>query len=202
MPSSTRQSLIVRISDSGDDESWAEFVRIYGPFIYAIGRRRGLQDADACDLVQDVMREVARSIPGYEPSKGRFRSWLGVITRRMTMRILDNHRQPALGTGGSTNIALLSGLSSDEAEADWEQAHRQQVFRWAAERVRRDFNEATWRAFWLTAVEGVPAQEAAEACGMTVSAVYMSKSRVTSRIRERVAGRRDDATRVALLPVR
>lgn len=186
MPSSTRQSLIVRISDSEDDESWAEFVRLYGPFIYAIGRRRGLQDADACDLVQDVMREVARSIPGYQPQKGRFRSWLGVITRRTVMRILDKHQQPALGTGGSTNIAVLSNLPADEDEAMWEHAHQQQVFRWAAERVRGDFNETTWRAFWLTAVEGLPAQKAAEECDMAVSAVYISKSRVTSRIRERV----------------
>ena len=187
MPTSTRQSLIVRISDAGDDESWAEFVQQYGPFIYAIGRRRGLQDADACDLVQDVMREVARSIPRYEVRKGRFRNWLGVITQRTVARILEKNRQPVLGVGGSTNIAVLSGLSADENDSEWEQAHQQQIFRWAAERVRGDFNETTWRAFWMTAVQGVSVKEVAEECGITVSAVYINKSRVTGRIRERVA---------------
>ncbi len=189
MPATTRLSLIVRISDPDDSESWAEFVQIYGPFIYAIARGRGLQDADACDLVQDVMREVSRSVSRFDPDPGigRFRGWLGVITRRMLARFFERSRSQANGAGGTTNLVALSNISIHDEEGIWEQEHQRHVLRWAAERVRGDVTETTWRAFWLTAVEGVPARQAAEECDMTVGAVYIAKSRVVSRLRQRVA---------------
>ena len=189
MPVTTRLSLIARISDPDDSESWAEFVSLYGPFIYAIARNRGLQDADACDLVQDVMREVSRSVSRFDPDPGmgRFRGWLGVITRRMLARFFEKGRSQVKGAGGTTNLVALSNISTHHEEEIWEQEHQRHVFRWAVERVRNDFTETTWRAFWLTAVESVAARRAAEECDMTVGAVYIAKSRVVSRLRQRVA---------------
>jgi hypothetical protein len=55
----TQPSLLVRIRDRADNDAWARFVEIYGPLIYGFVRKRGLQDADAVDLVQDVLRSVA-----------------------------------------------------------------------------------------------------------------------------------------------
>ncbi|MEM6553800.1 MAG: sigma-70 family RNA polymerase sigma factor [Planctomycetota bacterium] len=189
MPAKTRQSLLLRLCDPADGDSWADFVGIYGPFVYSIGRGRGLQDADACDLVQDVMREVARSVSGYEPQPGtaKFRAWLGVITRRRLARFFENSRSQINGTGGTTNLLALPRVQAGEEEAAWEQEHRRHVFRWAAERVQSEFSETTWRAFWMTAIEGVSARRAAEACGISLGAVYIAKSRVVSRLRERVS---------------
>ncbi len=42
---------------------------------------RGLQDADAADLVQEVLRSVARSLACFNPQKGRVRSWLMAVVR-------------------------------------------------------------------------------------------------------------------------
>ncbi len=189
MPATTRLSLIARIRDPEDVESWADFVELYGPFIYAIARSRGLQDADACDLVQDVMREVSRSVSRFDPDPelGRFRGWLGVITRRMLARFFEKSRGQVNGPGGTANIVALANVPSMKEEAVWEQERRRHMFRWAADRVRSEFAEATWRAFWLTAVEGLPARQAAEECGMTIGAVYIAKSRVVNRLRQRVA---------------
>lgn len=189
MPASTRLSLIARLHDTEDATSWAEFLALYGPFIYAIARGRGLQDADACDLVQDVMREVSRSVSRFDPDPelGRFRGWLGVITRRTLARFFEKSRQRINGSGGSTNFLALANVADAEEEAAWEQEHQRHLFRWAAERVRGEFAETTWRAFWMTAVEGVAAGQAAEQCGISVGAVYIAKSRVLSRLRERLA---------------
>ena len=57
----------------------------------------------------------------------------------------------------------------------------------AAQQVRLAFEDATWQAFWQTAVEGKPAKEVAARLGMTVGAVYIAKSRVLGRIKEQVA---------------
>lgn len=189
MSETTRYSLITRIRDPDDSESWGEFVKLYGPFIYAIARERGLQDADACDLVQDVMQAISRSITGFEPdpSMGRFRGWVGTITRRKLARFFERSGKQLGGAGGTKNVLALSNAPIKKANDAWEQEHQCYLFHLAAERVRNEFAHTTWRAFWLTAVEGVPAKQAADDCGITVGAVYIAKSRVVNRLRERVA---------------
>jgi hypothetical protein len=50
-------------------------VDLYGPLVYRYGRKQGLQDLDAADLTQDVLRAVAGAMPGwsYDPEWGSFR---------------------------------------------------------------------------------------------------------------------------------
>ena len=50
--------------------------------------------------------------------------------------------------------------------------------------IRADFNEATWAAFWATAVEDRPANEVAAELGVTANAVYLARSRIRKRLRE------------------
>src|SRR5262245_41353929 len=52
--SCTRASLLVRIRDPHDHEAWRQFVAIYAPLIHGFARSRGVQDADAADLTQEV----------------------------------------------------------------------------------------------------------------------------------------------------
>ena len=70
----TRPSLLVRIRDARDREAWGQFVEIYAPLVYDMARRRGLQDADAADLTQDVLRSVAGAISrlDYDRRRGSF----------------------------------------------------------------------------------------------------------------------------------
>src|SRR5438552_1369435 len=85
MPESpqTRASLLVRLRDGHDREAWRQFVDLYAPLVYGFARRRGLQDADAADLMQDVLRAVSGAAGrlDYDPAKGTFRSWLFTVTR-------------------------------------------------------------------------------------------------------------------------
>src|SRR5690349_547511 len=74
----TRPSLLVRIRDAADHQAWRQLVGLYAPLVYRFLRRRGLQDADAADLTQDVLRAVSAAAPGFEYDAGRgsFRGWL------------------------------------------------------------------------------------------------------------------------------
>ena len=99
----TRPSLLVRIRDPGDREAWRQFVALYAPLIHRLARQRGLQDADAADLTQDVLRAVAMAAPGlvYDPSRGSFRGWLFTVTChkihdfRESRRHRDRGRRPS-----------------------------------------------------------------------------------------------------------
>ena len=66
----TRASLLVRIRDPEDKDAWRQFVAIYAPLIHGLARRRGLQDADASDLTQEVLRKVVAAAPGLGHGQG------------------------------------------------------------------------------------------------------------------------------------
>lgn len=66
----TNETLIARVKDLADGASWTEFVGIYQPVILRMAKRRGMQDADALDIVQQVFVSVAKSIEAWEPING------------------------------------------------------------------------------------------------------------------------------------
>jgi RNA polymerase sigma-70 factor (ECF subfamily) len=184
----TRPSLLVRIRDGADSEAWQLFVDLYGPLVYGLGRKHGLQDADAADLTQDVLQAVAAAVRSlvYDPRRGSFRGWLYTIARN---RLLDFLRRKRL-VQGSGDAAVQELLEKQPApavpEADWDRDYERRVFAWAAERVRVDFRPHTWQAFWLTAVEGLTGEEAAGRLGMSLGAVQVARSRVLARLKETV----------------
>jgi RNA polymerase sigma-70 factor (ECF subfamily) len=190
----------LRLRDARDHESWSTFVEIYGPLVYEYGRVHGLQDADAADLTQEVLRAVARSVGEfrYDPRRGSFRSWLFTVARTKRINLgVQGARQPR-GSGDSEVIAELSqvvGRDEDDAEAiEWARAFEQRLLDWAAARVRPEFKEPTWVAFWRTAFDQVSPRQVAEDLGMSLGAVYAAKSRVMSRFREAILEARFDSS--------
>jgi RNA polymerase sigma-70 factor (ECF subfamily) len=193
VPQNTRPSLLVRIRDAQDNAAWSQFVEIYAPLIYGFARRHGLQDADAADLTQEVLRVVARSARGleYDPSRGSFRGWLFTVVRNKLRSLLDaRHRQPQ-GTGDSEQNFFEDQPDRDAQEsAFWDQEHERRLFVWAADQVRNEVNESN--AFWRTAIDGQSGKEVAALLGMSVAAVYLAKSRVMARLKELVRQTSDD----------
>ncbi len=188
----TRPSLLVRLRGPRDERAWNEFTAIYAPLIYRLACRSGFQDADAADLVQEVLRAVAGAIDRWDPdpSRGPFRNWLFRIARNMMLNLVTNQRRHPRGTGRDDISTLLESQPSPSTEDSelFELEYKRQVFRWAAEKVRDEFREQTWAAFWQTGVEGKKAKEVAHALDMSVGAVYVARSRVVSRLRD-VIGR-------------
>jgi RNA polymerase sigma-70 factor (ECF subfamily) len=192
-PPSTRASLLVRLRDAGDQEAWRQFVGLYGPLIYRYGRRHRLQDADAADLTQEVLRAVSVSVGrlDYDPSRGSFRGWLFTLAHHKLCDFLTRARQRERGSGSDQTDELLHELPAPEEDA-WNQEYEQQLFAWAAERARGEFTDTTWQAFWRTAVDGRPAAEVAAELGLTVGAVYIAKSRVQARLKRLVQQVREE----------
>jgi RNA polymerase sigma-70 factor (ECF subfamily) len=191
----TRASLLVRIRDPRDTEAWAQFLDLYGAVVYGFARRRGLQDADAADLMQDVFRSVAAAAGRleYDPARGSFRGWLFTVTRNKLYNFLDGRRRQVLGSGDSgAQERLEAAAAPADGEAEWDREYEQRVFRWATERVRGEFQEATWQAFWQTAVEGRSAKEVGAKLGLSPGAVYVAKSRVLARLREEIQQLKDE----------
>jgi RNA polymerase sigma-70 factor (ECF subfamily) len=184
----TRASLLVRLRDHQDAEAWRQFVQIYAPLVYRLCRRKGLQDADAADLTQEVLRHVSAAVGRleYDPQRGLFRSWLFTLAHRKLCDFFRQRARQAHGSGDSATQAILAEQPAPEEELAWNQGHEQRTFAWAAEQIRDQVALNTWQAFWLTAVHNRDSQEVAHELGMTVAAVYLAKSRVMARLKEQV----------------
>src|SRR5580658_8149400 len=189
----TRASLLVQLRDGANHAAWQEFAKLYGPVIYGFARNRGLQDADAADLMQDVMRSVSKAIArlDYDRNQGTFRGWLFTITRNKVFNFFSARRLRPQGSGDTTTNRLLDTQpdSSDGANA-WEIEYQRRLAALAMERVKSEFQENTWRAFWLTAVDGVAVAEVAKQVGISPGAIYVAKSRVLARLKEEVEAMR------------
>ncbi len=185
----TRASLLIRLRDPHDADAWRQFVQLYAPVVYGFARKRGLQDADAADLMQEVFRSVAGAASRlvYDPKRGSFRGWLYTITRNKVFTFLEGQRRQIRGTGDPAGQQMLEEQAAPvDGSAEWDQEYERAAFAWAADQVRGEFQDSTWKAFWQTAVEGKGAQEVGKALGMSPGAVYVAKSRVIARLRERI----------------
>jgi RNA polymerase sigma factor (sigma-70 family) len=186
----TRPSLLIRLHGARDEQAWAEFTAIYAPLIERLARSRGLQDADAADLVQEVLRAVAQAIErnAFDPARGSFRGWLFRIARNLMINFLISQRRHPQGTGDSNMQILLEEWPAPDSEdsALFDVEYKRQLLHWATEQVRGEFTELTWQAFWQTGVEGRSAKEVADALGTTIGTVYHYKSRVMARLRRTI----------------
>jgi len=185
----TRLSLILRLRHVDDAAAWQEFVEIYQPLVFRLARGRGLQEADALDTTQEVMTRIAKAINRWDPdpNRGSFRGWISRITRNLVVEFLRSKNRRPL-TGDETSIVeMIQSIPSASPETDlFDLEHERQVFAWAAEKVRGSFKPKSWQAFWMTAVENRPAEEVAVELEMTKGAVYIAKSRVMTKLKQKV----------------
>jgi RNA polymerase sigma-70 factor (ECF subfamily) len=193
--SSTRPSLLVRLRDAADNDSWQTFVQTYGPLLYHYARRRGLQDADAADVAQDAMAEVVRAIRTfeYQPEVGRFRDWLGTLVFRKLARFRERQNRREAAAGSDTTTDGLQQAAAPAADAEWADEFNAQLLRVALQRVQAHFEPTTWRAFERLWIDNQPAADVAQEVGLTIDNVYRAKWRVLKRLQEEVLMLAEDA---------
>lgn len=190
-PPLTRASLLVRIRDGQDQEAWQQFVRLYAPVVYGFARKRGLQDADAADVMQDVLRSVAGAAGrlNYDPGRGSFRGWLYTVSRNKIFSHLEASRHKiGRGTGDTGVRERLEAVASPESElaSSWDEEYERNLAALAMQLIEREVTPVTWQAFWQTAMEGRSGRDVAAALGMSAGAVYVARSRVLARLKEEV----------------
>jgi len=187
-PPETRASLILRLPDASDVAAWDEFVAIYGPLVYRLALRQGLQIADADDVVQQVFTAEAQSVHHWleRPERGRFRGWLLTIARNIAIKALTRRPHGGVGAGGDVAHGSLQEIIASDGllSSQFDLEYRREVYRWAAEEVRIVVSASTWDAFHLTHVEGISIANAAVQLDLTVGNIYIARSRVISRLRE------------------
>jgi RNA polymerase sigma-70 factor (ECF subfamily) len=190
----TRHSLLSRLKNWDDQESWNDFFNTYWRLVYGVALKAGLSEQEAEEVVQETVITVARRIPEfkYDPAVCSFKTWLMNLTR---WRIVDQLRKRKSGharfhTGGDEPNALdieqIPDPSSLDWDAVWDTEWKRHVLEVATERVRRRVNPEHFQMFTLCAFKDWPVRKVAQKLKARVSQVYLAKHRVGLLIRKEV----------------
>jgi RNA polymerase sigma factor (sigma-70 family) len=192
----TRQSLLSRLKNWDDQQSWQEFFDTYWRLIYGFARKWGLSDAEAQDIVQDTVLVVARKMPEfrYDPAVGSFKSWLLHTTQ---WRIRDHYRKkerlhqagpshsPADGARTST-IERIPDPAGLDLEAIWEAEWRQNLLHAAVDRIRQRVDARQFQIFDLHVLREWPVSKVARALGISAGRVYLAKHRIGGLLKQEI----------------
>jgi RNA polymerase sigma-70 factor (ECF subfamily) len=144
---------------------------------------------------QEVLLAIAKSVGKWEsdPNRGSFRGWLATITRNLVVNFLIRRERHPRGTGDSDFLRWLEEVPATESDESqlFDLERRRQLFLWAASEIETEFRWETWRAFWETSVVGRSVGDVAIEMKMSAGAVYVARSRVMKRLREKVEGVRE-----------
>jgi RNA polymerase sigma-70 factor (ECF subfamily) len=184
----TRASLLLRLPNAADLVAWDEFVNLYAPSVVRVVTRAGLQQADAENVLQEVLLRVAKSIALWlnRSDRSGFRPWLLRIAKNETVNLLTRKGTRPFENASHAvgpNLEMLADDRSDLATSiDTE--YEREVFLWAAEQVRESVSPHTWQAFWLSHVEGLSIEEVSNRLNLKPANIYFARSRVMNRLKQ------------------
>lgn len=190
----TRASLLSRLKDWDDSQSWEEFFNTYGKLIYNVACRAGLTDAEAQDAVQETILAVAKEMPSfrYDRSRGSFKSWLLTITRH---RIADQFRKKHYHHDGITQPreeTLHTDLLDNQPDANfnlddaWDQEWKKNLLELATDKIRQRVSPSQYQLFHLHVLLEMPARTVAQRLGVKLTQVYLAKYKISALVRKEI----------------
>src|SRR5262249_17249569 len=168
-----------------DAAAWDRFVRRYRPKIYDWCRDRGLQEADAEDVAQDVIAILTRKMASfrYDPSL-RFHAWLKTITYHALSDLIAS-RCRAIGDRPTPFLETIEARTDLEKRLD--ELFDRELLELAIARGRERVAAPTWGSFRRPTLGGHSCAEASRLLGIPVASVFVSKPRVQKMLREEIA---------------
>jgi len=192
----TRRSLVSRLKNWDDHESWRQFFDTYWRLIYAVALKAGLTEPEAQDAVQETIISVAKSMAGfkYDPATCSFKTWLQHLARK---RVADQfRRRPPAGVAHSAESQTRSGETgrigripepgSLDSEAIWEEQWRKAAFDAAVANTRDQVAPVDFQIFGFYVLHGWSVEKVAATMGVSAAKIYLAKHRVSRRIKQEV----------------
>jgi RNA polymerase sigma factor (sigma-70 family) len=191
----TRESLLSRLKNSGDHESWKTFFDTYSRLLYNTAVKAGLTPVEAQDAVQETVISVMKTMPKfeYDPAKGSFKSWLMQLT---SWRINDQfrkrrheanrvHRCDSSPTATDT-IGGLADPATQQLEAIWEEEWESNLWEAAVQRVKNLVHPKQYQIFDLYVIQENSVWQVSRALKINPGQVYLAKHRVGSLIKKEI----------------
>lgn len=179
--SQTRETLLRKIKDQHDEQSWGDFVHYYQSFIYNIIRKMNVSHHDAEDLVQQVIFKAWTKLPtfDYDPDRGNFRGWLCRVTTNEVKMFFRKNKSVITGLLETLQtLAFHEDMISDpKIKSVIENEWKNHVAKLAWESVEKKFNDKAKACYKMLADEK-PVREISSELEIAESSVYVYKMRI------------------------
>jgi len=192
----TRKTLLSRLREHDNQDSWREFFDTYWRFIYSVALKAGLTEAEAQDVVQETVLTVSKQMPRfhYDPQLGSFKAWLLRITQS---RVVDHLRKrpPWAAQRNFANAADTQRTSTTDRIPDpkeyrveelWEEEWQQNLMEVALERVKHQVKPKDYQIFDLAVLRAWPVRDIARTLDVNPAKIYLVKHRVSNLVKSEV----------------
>ncbi len=185
----TRPSLLVRLKDTEDQQSWQEFNDLYGKLIFGFAIKAGLTETEAQEVVQETLIAAAKNLPEfrYDPKVCSFKTWLlnlsnWRVTDQLRKRLPGLHRpaSPDDATARTATIERMPDTAGTQLEALWEKEWHTALLEAALAKVKAHVDLKQWQIFDLYALKEWSARDVAKALSVSMGRVYLAKHRVSA----------------------
>jgi len=192
---STRVSLLNRLKNWSDQDSWRDFFDTYWKLIYGAAVRSGLNDAEAQDVVQETLIVVAKKMATftYDPAVDSFKGWLFYVTRKCIAMRYRRRERERRGQGNASDevnfpadIELLPDPAGVNLEAAWDVEWKQTLLDAALVRVKSQVNPKQFQMFSLYVMKQKPVKEVAQMLNVPVAQVYLAKHRISTLVKTEI----------------
>ena len=174
---STRSSVLRAVADTENEAAWQRLFDLYAGFVFSIARSKGLNDADADDIVQVVFTDLARNLPmfQYDRAKGKFRAYLsGLVNWRVMDKLKVGKRDTDLKASFWEEAKAASSGDDGFAEREWQAAALEEALR----RIKPDVRPEHYAAFVASAVEGQDTEAVMRLYGLSRDNLYQIRKRM------------------------
>ncbi len=194
----TRSSLLRRVKDTQDHQSWQEFSDIYSKLILRFAIKAGLTEDEAQEVVQETMIGAAKHLPGYryDPKVCSFKTWLLNLSH---WRVQDQLRKrqvpsaPQLGRARddsgddpsrTATVERIADPGGAELEAIWDREWQMTFSDAALAKVKAQCDLKQWQIFDLYVLKEWSVREVTKALGVSAGRVYLTKHRVSALVKK------------------
>jgi RNA polymerase sigma-70 factor (ECF subfamily) len=194
-PIPTRYSLLSRLEDRGDQDSWKVFFDTYWRLIYSVAIKTGLTEAEAQDVVQETIISVARDIHKFKRDRtlGSFKGWLRNIIR---WRIADQLRKRTRASWGDASqtgadqprpdVAEIPDPEGEAAESVWEEEWQANLLKAAMQTIKPRVKEEHYQIFDLYVIQQWSVGKVARTLRVNVGLVYLVKYRISALLKKEI----------------
>lgn len=191
----THASLLERLKDLEDQDSWEQFYTTYRKLIFSFAVKHGLSGTEAEEVVQETVITVARNLPEfrYDPTRCSFKTWLFKLilwrirdqVRKRQPERASIHRKPG-ETDHTGTVERIPGPEWEGLTALWEEEWKKDLFERALEKARATVDEKQFQIFDLYVLQEWPASKVARSLGVSLARVYFSKHYVSRFLRREI----------------
>ncbi len=184
---STRKSLIAKLDNWEDQQTWNDFYRTYWRLIFSVAHNAGLRDDEAWDVVQETILAIAKQSRKnqYDPQQGSFKSWLLNLTRwRINDQFRKRNKDTAMFIASDDledNGATVEQIADDKNksfEQLWENEWNQHRLKAALERVKAQVNPKQFQIFDYYVLRNWDVAKVRRQLGVSTAQIYLAKHRI------------------------